>query len=92
MEFLVRIDVALPGDMPAARRDELLAAERERGLELRRARTIQRIWRVPGGLRNVGVWQARDATELHAALQSLPLFPWITAEVTALAVHPLEQE
>jgi muconolactone D-isomerase len=92
MEFLVRIEVALPADMPDARRAELTAAEREVGRRLRREGTIKRIWRVPGGLRNVGVWEAADATALHAALASLPLFPWITAEVTALAVHPLEEE
>lgn len=92
MEFLVRIEVALPADMPEARRAELTAAERERGRELRRDGTIRRIWRVPGGMRNVGVWEAADATELHAALASLPLFPWIAADVTALAVHPLEEE
>lgn len=90
MEFLVRIDVALPADMPPERRAELAAAEREAGLALRRRGAIQRIWRLPGGLRNVGVWEARDATDLHDLISGLPLFPWISAEVTALAAHPLE--
>lgn len=90
MEFLVRIDVSLPPEMDAARRDALLAAELARGLELRRAGAIERIWRVPGGLRNVGVWRAADATELHEQLASLPAFPWLRADVTALATHPLE--
>lgn len=90
MEFLVRIEVSLPPDMPEARRAELAAAERDHGLELRRRGAIQRIWRVPGGLRNVGIWEARDATELHELINGLPLFPWIRADVTALAQHPLE--
>jgi muconolactone D-isomerase len=90
MEFLVQIEVSLPGDMPEQQRADLLAAERERGLELRRRGVIERIWRVPGGLRNVGIWQARDTTELHEAISALPLFPWLRAEVTALARHPLE--
>jgi muconolactone D-isomerase len=92
MEFLVRIDVELPADMPAERRAELAAAEHERGLQLRRAGTIRRIWRLPGGLRNVGVWEARDATELHEAIAGLPLYAWLRVEVTALARHPLEAE
>jgi muconolactone D-isomerase len=92
VEFLVRIEVALPPDMSAERRAELAAAEHERGLELRRRGTIKRIWRIPGGLRNAGIWEAADATELHDAIASLPFYPWIRTEVTALAVHPLEAE
>jgi muconolactone D-isomerase len=61
-------------------------------MELRRQGTIKRIWRIPGGLRNVGIWEARDATELHAAIAGLPFFPWIEAEVIPLARHPLEEE
>lgn len=90
MEFLVRVEVALPGDMPEQRRAALLAAELERGRALRAQGAIKRIWRVPGALRNVGIWEAADATELHELISSLPLFPWISAEVTALARHPVE--
>ena len=92
MEFLVRIAVQLPGEMAAERRTELLHAEHEAGLELRRSGVISRIWRVPGGLRNVGIWEATDATELHAAIVGLPLYPWLEADVTPLAQHPLEQQ
>jgi muconolactone D-isomerase len=91
MEFLVRIDVALPPGMPIPERDELLAAENARGRELLLAGSIRDIWRIPGALRNVGVWEAADATELHDLLSSLPLFPYLTAEVTPLAVHPLRR-
>jgi muconolactone D-isomerase len=92
VEFLVRIDVALSPDMAADRRAELVRAEHERGLELRRQGTIKRIWRIPGGLRNAGIWEAADATVLHDAIASLPLYPWLRVEVTPLAVHPLEKE
>ena len=53
---------------------------------------IVRIWRVPGGLRNVGIWSAPDATALHALITSLPLSRWFSTEVEALATHPLEQD
>jgi muconolactone D-isomerase len=91
LQFLVEIDVRLPGTLAAEERAELLAAERERGRELVEAGVIRAIWRIPGAIRNVGVWQAADATELHEHLTSLPLFPWLTAEVTPLAAHPLQQ-
>jgi muconolactone D-isomerase len=92
MEFLVHITVALPPDMSTHDRETLVAAERVRGLELVAAGQIRRIWRIPGTWRNVGVWDATDATELHSLISSLPAYPWITAEVTALARHPLESD
>jgi muconolactone D-isomerase len=91
MEFLVEIRVSLPLDVSGAEREELLARERDRGRELRSAGTIVRIWRVPGRWANVGIWQAADATELHDAISSLPLFPWMTVDVAPLATHYLEQ-
>ncbi len=90
MEFLVRVQVDLPHDMATSERAALTAAERDRGLALRRAGTIVRIWRIPGRPANIGVWKAPDATALHEALASLPFFPYADIEVTALAVHPLE--
>ena len=91
MEFLVRIEVDLPPDLGDERLGALIAAERERGRELVEAGHIVRIWRLPGGVRNVGVWRAGDATELHELLMSLPTRPWFRTTVEALAVHPLEQ-
>jgi muconolactone D-isomerase len=95
MRFLVEITVELPADLrepQSERRERLLAAELERGVELKRAGVIESIWRVPGGLRNVGVWQAADATDLHEAIRSLPCAEYLRAEVTPLAEHPIERE
>jgi muconolactone D-isomerase len=92
MEFLVQIELALPADMPAERARALREAEAVRGRELRAAGTIARIWRLPGRTANVGVWRAADATELDAAIASLPLHPWMSVTVCALATHPLEGE
>lgn len=90
MKFLVQIDVRLPGKLTDAERAELLEAELERGRDLVDAGVIWAIWRIPGALRNVGVWEAADATELHEHLTSLPVSRWVTAEVTPLADHPLQ--
>jgi muconolactone D-isomerase len=92
VEFLVQIAVALPPELPDAEREALLAAELARGRELLAAGAIKDIWRIPGGLRNVGVWVAADATELHGLIASLPVYRWLTAKVTALAEHPLRAE
>jgi muconolactone D-isomerase len=90
MEFLVRIEFSLPPDMAPDVHARLLEQERARGLELRSEGVILRIWRIPGRRANVGIWQACDATVLHDAIASLPLFPWIDAQVTPLALHPVE--
>lgn len=89
MRFLVRIEVRLPDHLSDAERDGVLSAELERGRELVEAGAIRAIWRVPGGLRNVGIWEAQDATALHELIASLPLVRWLSAEVTPLADHPL---
>jgi muconolactone D-isomerase len=90
MDFLVEIAVALPAGMPAAERAALLERERQRGSELRAAGTLERIWRLPGRLANVGIWTTPDAEALHAALTSLPVWPHAEITVTVLARHPLE--
>jgi muconolactone D-isomerase len=90
VEFLVEIEVRLPPDLPGAERTGLLEKEQIRGRELKDAGTIVRIWRIPGRTANVGVWSAADATGLHEALTSLPVFPYAEARVTPLATHFLE--
>jgi muconolactone D-isomerase len=92
MIFLVRISVSLPADLESVRREELLAAERRRGVELKDAGTVVDIWRIPGRSANVGIWSAADATELHEALLSLPVFAYADIDVTPLARHHLTTE
>jgi len=91
VEFLVEIDIRLPHDLGAERRDELAMAESARGGDLARSGTIRAIWRVPGRLANRGIWSAPDATALHEAIVSLPLWPFMTVQVTPLARHPLAE-
>lgn len=84
------IEVRLPDRLDDDARAQLLAAELARGRELKRNGVIQSIWRVPGAQRNVGIWRTEDADALHEAICSLPLYPWMSTQVTALAGHPLD--
>lgn len=88
----MRLDIDLPPGMGADARAELLGRETARARELMDAGVIARIWRLPGRYANVGVWEVPDATALHEAISSLPLFPYMDAEVVALARHYLEEE
>jgi muconolactone D-isomerase len=76
--------------MPEEERSRLREAEARRGGELKEDGTIVRIWRVPGRTANIGIWCADDPTALHDVIASLPMFPYLRAEVTSLATHPLE--
>jgi muconolactone D-isomerase len=90
VEFLVRSENRLPPEFPAERRAELRSAERARAMELRAAGTLKRLWRVPGRNATIGLYEA-DAAQLHDALMSLPMAPWLDVVVEPLALHPQER-
>lgn len=92
MEFLVHIEVRWPPDGDPEEVRRLTAAERLRGRELAAEGRIRRMWRIPGRRANWGLWDAPDATELHAAISSLPFFPYLEVEVIPLAAHPTDPE
>jgi muconolactone D-isomerase len=91
MDFLVEIQIRFPPEVDEAKRAALFEAEFAQGSALAQAGLLRAIWRVPGRLANRAIWTATDATELHNALTSLPLFPYMDVAVTALAEHPLAQ-
>ncbi len=88
MEFLVHIEVRWPPDGDPAEFAQLVEAEAARARELAASGTIKRLWRIPGRRANYGLWSADDATTLHAAISSLPFFPWLDVDVIAVAEHP----
>jgi muconolactone D-isomerase len=91
VEFLVEIEIRLPADLGEARRKELVDAELARGAALAEAGILRAVWRVPGRFANRAIWSAPDATALHDALTSLPLWPYMDVSVTALARHGLAE-
>jgi muconolactone D-isomerase len=92
MDFLVRKDTTAVHQLPDRERKELIEREWMRGRELNAGGILQKVWSLPGQKADVGIWLARDADQLPEALQSLPIWPLITLEVTPLATHPLFAE
>ena len=82
MDFLVHMNVE---GQPS---DELLKKEAQRARELAAEGILRRLWRVPGRRENWGIWAAATTDELHAALASLPLYPYLDITVHPLATHP----
>lgn len=91
VEFLVEIDIRLPHEFGTEERDELARRESARGAVLADSGAILAIWRVPGRLANRGIWSAPDATALHEAIVSLPMWPFMNVAVTPLARHGLAE-
>ncbi len=88
MLFHVRMDVAIPYDLDQVERGRLLAEEKTRALQLQRAGTWPHLWRIVGRYANVSIFDVASNDELHQLLSSLPLYPYMSIDVTPLAQHP----
>lgn len=88
MLFLVRMDVHIPADMPAAQADEIKAREKAYSQDLQRQGKWQALYRIVGEYANYSVFDVESNDELHMLLSGLPLFPYMTMHVTPLAKHP----
>ena len=88
MLFAVRMDVDLPRDLDPTVRQETVAREKAYSQELQRSGEWRHIWRIVGQYSNVSIFDVASNERLHEILWGLPLFPYMTIEVTPLASHP----
>lgn len=88
MKFHVHMRVSLPHDLDGEARSDLLAREKARAEEIQRSGKWPELWRVVGEYANISIFEVESGDELHELLSSLPLFPYMTIRVTALARHP----
>ncbi|MEV6614926.1 muconolactone Delta-isomerase family protein [Streptomyces sp. NPDC051051] len=88
-EFLVELTTTVPDGTDPAEVDRVRAAEAARAGELAADGHLVRLWRPVGELRSIGLWRADDEAALRRdVLGTLPLWPWMTATITALQSHP----
>ena len=86
----------VPGDLhpgrpagPAAQMvEDTEAREAQAAHDLAVQGHLLRLWALPGAGRTLGLYQARDAAQMQAILQALPLAPWMTVDTTPLSPHP----
>jgi len=90
MEFLVNIKFVWPDSIGEEVRKDLREKEVKMAKELARKGHLVRMWRVVGRRENWGLWRAKDATEMHDILSSLPIWPYMDVSVLAMAVHPVD--
>ncbi|MBI6567591.1 muconolactone Delta-isomerase [Pseudomonas synxantha] len=88
MLYHVKMDVNIPRDIPLETVEAIKAAEKKRATELQEAGKWPHLWRIVGQYSNISIIDVESNDELHALLSSLPLFPYMTIQVTPLAKHP----
>ncbi|WAH97326.1 muconolactone Delta-isomerase [Arthrobacter sp. MMS18-M83] len=88
MLYLVRMDVNLPANLPEDRATAIKAEEKAYSQGVQRDGRWPHLWRVVGQYANYSIFDVESNDELHELLQSLPLFPYMDVQVTALAKHP----
>jgi muconolactone delta-isomerase len=88
-EFLTTFTLAVPADIATETIDATNRRQADRMGELARQGDLERLWRLPGEGRTLGLWRAPDLAATNAILASLPLLPWTSAQTTTrLAPHP----
>ncbi|WP_425640752.1 muconolactone Delta-isomerase [Marinomonas gallaica] len=88
MLFKVEMTVNIPKDLPAAEVEAIKLKEKKYSQELQEAGIWVHLWRVVGQYSNVSIFDVKDNDYLHEILTRLPLYPYMTMEVTALCHHP----
>jgi muconolactone delta-isomerase len=87
MEFLVTFTVAVPPGTADQTVEDTNAREAQAARDLVEQGHLLRLWALPDG-RPLGLYQAGDAAQMQAILESLPLAPWMTMDTTPLSPHP----
>jgi muconolactone D-isomerase len=88
MLFLVHMQVAIPANADLNHIDQLKTDEKRYTQQLQREGKWPSLWRVVGQNANYSLFDVESNDELHAVLGALPLFPFLTIEVTPLVQHP----
>lgn len=88
MLYCVKMDVNIPREIEPAEVERIKAAEKQRAFDIQQAGKWPHLWRVVGQYSNISVFDVESNDELHELLSSLPLFPFMTIQVTPLARHP----
>ena len=88
MLYLVHMIVNIPSTLAPEEAARIKAEEKAYSQELQRTGKWPYLWRVVGEYANYSVFDVDSNDELHDTLSKLPLFPFMTITVTALAKHP----
>jgi muconolactone delta-isomerase len=86
-EFLVTFTLAVPPGTDGQTVEDTKARETQAAYDLAAQGHLLRLWTRPDK-RALGLYQARDAAQMQAILEALPLAPWMAMDTTPLSPHP----
>jgi muconolactone delta-isomerase len=90
-EFFTTFVTAIPDGTPTQAVDDARAGEARRTHELAEQGHLIRLWLLaawPDGSHALGLWRSQDGAQMRVILDSLPMAPWLTEEITPLVPHP----
>jgi muconolactone delta-isomerase len=87
-EFLTTFIEGIPQGTPDQVVADARTREAQRAHELADEAHLERLWRLPGDGRALGLWRAGDVNEMQGIVKSLPFDPYMTTEITPLTKHP----
>ncbi len=87
-EFFTTFTATLPPDIPSQLVDEAGTEEATRARDLAERGLLERLWRLPGHGRTLGLWQALNSAEMQTLLGSLPRPDWFSVDTLQLSIHP----
>lgn len=88
MLFQVSMQIHIPHTADQEHIRALSAAEIQIAQQLQHQGKWRHIWRIAGKWANLSIFDVDSIDELHEILSTLPLFPFMTVDVTPLARHP----
>jgi len=88
MLFLVHMQVNIPHDLDPAEAAALIAEEKAYSQTLQTDGRWRHLWRIVGEYANYSVFDVDSNDELHQMLSALPLYRYMSLQVTPLAQHP----
>lgn len=86
-EWLVEMEFHFPGLWTHDTMQEHYTEEAHRASQLAETGLFKRVWRVPGRRGHISLWEAPDADVLHRALESWPMFMFMSITVKPLAIN-----
>jgi muconolactone D-isomerase len=88
MLFMVKMTVHTPAHLSEEAFTAIKVKEKTYAQDLQKQGIWRDIWRIVGQYANISIFEVKDNTHLHDILSNLPLFPFMSIEITPLTQHP----
>jgi muconolactone D-isomerase len=88
MLFMVKMTVHQPTHLSEAEFNAIKVSEKAYAQDLQKTGVWRELWRIVGQYANISIFEVKDNAHLHDILSNLPLFPFMSLDITPLTQHP----